>query len=311
MVLNIKRNNNALPIFCRALLILFLLFIGTNASAAGIVTVQSINIKPYNDAYLGFKKSCACDAEQLVISELQNIDVIKEIHYYEPDLIVSIGITALDKVKEIKDIPIVYVMVLDPDPVIADNTNITGVNIYIPPETQLLHIRNIIPQTSNIGLVYDPCINGDFVNKAISAAKTANIALTAKERTNTKEFPALLESMKHEIDAFWMLPDLTAFTPETTEYLFLTSIENKMPIITFSEKYLNMGALISFNIDAFDMGKQAYEISDKILKGAKINRLEKVFARKANIEINQRTAKKFGIFNINNKFIRAIAINLE
>lgn len=112
---------------------LSLLFIGTNAFAAGIVSVQSIDIKPYNEAYLGFKSICDCDAEQLVISELPKKDVIKEIRYLDPDLIVSIGITALKRVKEIKDIPIVYLMVLDPDSVIADTTNVTGVNIYIPP----------------------------------------------------------------------------------------------------------------------------------------------------------------------------------
>ena len=311
MLLNLNRKDNALPVFCTVLLILFLLLTGTNTFAAGIVTVQSIDIKPYNDAYLGFRSGCGCDPEQLVISEMKQMNVIKEIRYLEPELIVSIGINALNKVKEINDIPIVYLMVLDPDPVIADSPNITGVNIYIPPDKQLFHIQNIIPHVTTIGLIYDPSINGNFVEKAISASRTTNIRLIAKEISNAKEFPALLEGMKNEIDAFWMLPDLTAFTPETTEYLFLSSIENKMPVITFSDKYLAMGALLSFNIDAFDMGRQAHEISEKILNGAKISGMKKTFARKLNIEINQKTAKKFGIFNINNKLIKAVAINME
>jgi putative ABC transport system substrate-binding protein len=311
MVLNIIRKNKTLPLFCKAAIIFSIILAHSYSFGSEIVSVQSIDIKPYNDAYRGFKSICGCDAEQLVISEMQGMDVIREINYLEPDLIVSIGIRALNTVKEIKDIPIVYLMVLDPDPVISGNSNITGVNIYIPPEKQLFQIRNIIPHVTNIGLVYDPSINGNFVKKAISAAKAANIRLTAKEISNAKDFPALLDGMKDEIDVFWMLPDLTAFNSETTEYLFLSSIENNMPVITFSNKYLEMGALISFNIDAFDMGKQAYEVSDKILKGAKVSRMKKTFARKLNIEINQMTAKKFGIFNINNKLIKAVAINLE
>lgn len=294
-----------------AVIMLFILLFHSYSFGFEIVTVQNIDIKPYNDAYHGFKNTCGCDPEQLVISELQGLDITREIRNLDPDLIIAIGITALKKIKDIKETPIVYLMVLDPDPVLSANTNITGVNIYIPPEKQLFHIQNIIPHISNIGLVYDPAINGNFVKKALHAAMKANIELTAKKISNAKEFPKLLKSMEDDIDAFWMLPDLTAFTPETTEYLFLSSIENNIPVITFSDKYLDMGALISFNIDAYDMGKQAYEISDKILKGAKISKLEKTFARKANIEINQRTAKKLGIFNINNKLIRAIAINLE
>lgn len=300
-----------MQLFCMAVIMLFILLFHSYSFGFEIVTVQNIDIKPYNDAYHGFKNTCGCDPEQLVISELQGLDITREIRNLDPDLIIAIGITALKKIKDIKETPIVYLMVLDPDPVLSANTNITGVNIYIPPEKQLFHIQNIIPHISNIGLVYDPAINGNFVKKALHAAMKANIELTAKKISNAKEFPKLLKSMEDDIDAFWMLPDLTAFTPETTEYLFLSSIENNIPVITFSDKYLDMGALISFNIDAYDMGKQAYEISDKILKGAKISKLEKTFARKANIEINQRTAKKLGIFNINNKLIRAIAINLE
>lgn len=311
MLLNLKGKDNALSAFFMALFISLLFLTGTNAFAAGIVTVQSIDIKPYNDAYLGFKSVCVCDAEQLVISEMHGLDVIKEIRSLKPELIVSIGINALNKIRVINEIPIVYLMVLDPDPVIAGNNNITGVNIYVPPDKQLFHIQNIIPHVTTIGLIYDPSINGNFVKKAMAAAKTANIELIAKEISNAKEFPALLEGMKDEIDAFWMLPDLTAFTPETTEYLFLSSIERKMPVITFSDKYLDMGALLSFNIDAFDMGRQAYDVSEKILKGAKIGSMKKTYARKLNIEINQKTAKKFGIFNINNKLIKAVAINMD
>lgn len=311
MLLNIKRKNNFSQLLYKAIIILFIVLIHANASASGIVSVQGIDIKPYNNAFEGFKSICGCDPEQLVISEMQGMNIIREVRYLEPDLIISIGITALNRIKDIKDIPIVYLMVLDPGPVIAGKSNITGVNIYIPPEKQLLHIRNIMPHVSNIGLIYDPSINGNFVKKAIPAAKTANIGLTVKEISNAKEFPSLLENMKKEIDAFWMIPDLTAFTPETTEYLFLSSIENNMPIITFSEKYLEMGALLSFNIDPFDMGKQAYEVSNKILKGAKISRMKKTYARTLIIEINQRTAKIFGIFNISNKLLKAVAINVE
>ena len=311
MLLNIYIKDNALQALCKALIILIIIMIPSYSFGYEIVSVQSIDIKPYNDAYKGYSRVCDCEPEQLVISDLQGIDLIKEIRYLEPDLIVSIGITALNRVKEIKDIPIVYVMVLDPDPVIAGSTNISGVNIYIPPEKQLFHIKNIIPHVSRIGLVYDPSINGKFVEKAVAAADAANIRIITKEISDPRDFPKLLDGMKDDIDAFWMLPDLTAFTPETTEHLFLSSIENNMPVITFSEKYLEMGALLSFNIDPFDMGKQAYEVSDNILKGVKIDTRTKTFARKMNIEINQMTAKKLGIFNINNKLIKAVAINLE
>jgi putative ABC transport system substrate-binding protein len=311
MLLKCNKKHNALKVLFSTVLMVLLTMGHSLSFGAGIVSVQSIDIKPYNEAYEGFLSICNCEVEQIVISDLPRDKLIKKVRSLRPELIVSIGITALKEVKEIKDIPIVYVMVLDPDPVISGSTNITGVDIYIPPDKQLFHISNIIPHVSNIGIIYDPDLNGDFVEKAVPAAKAVDIGLITKEILDPKEFPVLLQEMKDDIDAFWMLPDLTAFTPETTEYLFLTSIENNIPVITFSERYLDMGALISFNIDALDMGKQAYEVSTRILDDAKIGKMKRSLARKANITINQRTAKKLGIFNINNKLIKAIAINRE
>ena len=44
------------------------------------------------------------------------------------------------------------------------------------------------------------------------------------------------------------------------EFPFLFFLENKIPILTFAEKYVEIGALISIGIDVFDMGRQAGEI---------------------------------------------------
>ncbi len=101
--------------------------------------------------------------------------------------------------------------------------------------------------------------------------------------------------MKGEINAYWMLPDLTVVTPETVELLFLFSIENRIPVITFSNKYLEMGALMSFDIDTRDIGKQAGETANNILSGMDVKNMKMTDARKINININRKTAKKLGI----------------
>ena len=92
-----------------------------------------------------------------------------------------------------------------------------------------------------------------------------------------------------------MLPDLTDVTTETVEFLLLFSIENRIPVITFSDKYLDMGALMSISIDAADIGKQAWELTETVLSGKDIRKISMIDARKAEVTFNQRAAKKLGI----------------
>ena len=87
----------------------------------------------------------------------------------------------------------------------------------------------------------------------------------------------------------------------------LFSIENRIPVFTFSEKFLEMGALISLNIDASDLGKQAGEMAKEILSGKDIRNIPGADARKIVLSINSKAAKKLGI-TINDEIVNKAII---
>ena len=101
--------------------------------------------------------------------------------------------------------------------------------------------------------------------------------------------------MKGNVDAYWMLPDSMLITPESVEYLLLFSMQNRMPILTFSEKYLKMGAFMSLEINTFKLGKQAGEMAVGILGGLAVKELPGMDAADANLTINHKIAEKIGI----------------
>ncbi len=277
------------------IIILSVLFCRDIAVAAEIIAVQSINIKPYNDALRGFESACDCKVKQIFVSGSNEEEIVKAVRRAEPRIILAIGIDALNRVKSIKNVPVVYVMILNSLSVAPDEDNITGVSLYINPGKQLSVLRKVLPEVKTIGLLYDPARSGAFVKKARAAAAKAGIGLITREIHSPKDVPVLLQGLKGEIDAFWMLPDVTVVTSETVELLFLFSFENRIPVITFSDKYLEMGALISLDIDAVDIGMQAWGITEKILSGTDIKKIRKADARKAVVTINRKAAKKLGI----------------
>ncbi len=280
---------------CTAFIVIFVSFSQSLANASEVAVVQSLNIKPYNDVLNGFKSTCSCNVRLFIVSEMTGDDVAGQILITAPDTILTIGINALDTVKTVKNIPIVYSMVLNPQSVISDEKNITGISMSIDPEKQLSAIREILPEVKNIGLLYDPDNMDYFVKKAGDSAALEGIGLTAKKVRSSKKVPETLKKMKGHIDAFWMLPDITVITPETIEFLFLFSIKNRIPVITFSDKYLKMGALLSLGIDSHDIGRQAGDMTRKILMQTEPKQIPRVNARKITTKINKKTAEKLGI----------------
>ena len=293
----------------RLLMFLILLTLCQGSAWAGqeIVAVQSIRVQPYEDAVRGFERACSAKIKRLIISELKGTDIVEKINEIRPDMILAVGLDALSRVKRIKDIPVIYLMVLHPQSILSGEKNISGVSMDIPQEKQLRTLLDALPQTKTVGLLYAQEKTGRLAEKAREAARGIGIKLLAKEVHSTRDVPQSIQDMKGKIDVFWMLPDLTVITPETIEFVLLFSLENKIPILAFSEKYVELGALMSVGIDAFDIGIQAGEMAEKILSGRDIMNAQHVDARKAVISINLKVAKTLGI-PIDEKIIRKARI---
>jgi len=280
---------------------------GSSGAAQEIVAVQSIRVAPYEKAIEGFKSFCDAKIKRLVISELEGTDVVEKINEIRPDMVLAIGIDALSVVRRIENIPVIYLMVLNPRSILSGEKNITGVSMNIPQERQIRVFLEALPDLKAIGFLYDPDRTGYLAENAREAARDIGINLIAKEVHRSNDVPLLIKDMKGKIDAFWMLPDLTVITPETVEYLLLFSLENTIPILTFAEKYVELGALMSVGIDAFDMGRQAGEMAEKILSGRHEKNIQRVDARKAVISINLKVARKLRI-TVDEKVIRKARI---
>lgn len=277
-------------IFC------FILFVTTgDAFSQEILVVQNLRIKPYAEALEGFKTSLNGKFRDIHYTIRTGADAAASIRERKPDLILAVGMEALQKVKRVSHIPIVYIMVLNPSMVLDEERNVTGVGMTIAPEKQLALLHRVLPGTRRIGLLYDPKKSGLFVKRAQSAARDLRIDLLSREVTHARAVPGVLKSLKGVVDALWLIPDTTVVTPETAELIMLFSLENAVPVSAFSAKYLEMGALMSFDVNASDMGRQAGALAAKILSGTKVHDLPAVDAENPLITINAAVARKLRI----------------
>ncbi len=263
-----------------------------------IIAVQGVRAKPYTRALKGFKTALSPDAHihQIILSDSADKNPEDRITEAAPDLVLALGMEALKQVNGLADIPVVYVMVLDAAAEFSRKRNVTGVSMVVDPKRQLEIIGKALPGVRTVGLLYDPEQSGEMVDRIRAAAdRHPEISLAAKEVYRAENVPASVILMKEEIDAFWMLPDITVVTPETVRFFLTLTMESGRPVISFSEKYARQGALISIGADPFDMGGQAARIAGKILAGTAPAGIPAQYAEKAVITVNARIAEKIGI----------------
>jgi putative tryptophan/tyrosine transport system substrate-binding protein len=276
-------------------LLLWALCLGPARAGQEILAIQSIRIQPYEEALNGFESTGIATVRRLVISEMAGASVLEKIREIKPALVLAVGMDALKQAGAITDVPVIHLMVLNPPAGISEKRNVHGVRMNIPPEQQIRAILDVLPATKAIGLLYNPERTGDLAEKTREAARRSGVKMVAKAVRQAKNVPNVIRELKGQIDLFLMLPDLTVVTPDTVETLLLFSLEQKIPLVTFSEKYVEMGALLSIGSDPFDMGAQAGEMAQQILSGRDMGNNRQVEARKTMLSINRKAAKLLGI----------------
>jgi putative tryptophan/tyrosine transport system substrate-binding protein len=276
---------------------LFLTVTGIECPAASpeVVVVQSANIKPFVDAVEGFESTCDCTISEVIITGAEKSDIAEKIRRLEPDAVLALGVDALEKVLSIRNIPLFYTMTGGMRQPFPELSNLSGVSMFITPERQIEAIKDVFPAAKRIGLIYDPRNTDPIVERALKHADAHSIEIILRKADSARDISSILEGLKGKIDVLLMLPDLTVITPETVDAMLLFSFRNRVPIFTFSEKYVERGAVAALIVNPHDLGAQTGEIARKIMRDPAKNSPIKTYARKQVLLINTKIARKLGI----------------
>lgn len=290
-----------LSLFCN------ILAADAQTQSRNIVVIKSSDISPFNTVVAEFTRSCQCSVTEHNMAEDEGQVILANIRRTKPAAVFAIGADALTLVDGITDIPVIYSMVMNPGESPKDNR--IGISMEVTPEKQLEELLNVIPAKKRVGLVYDPRKTSHIVKNAIKAANTMGIKLIAKEVYSPKKAIAAISSIKNEIDAIWLLPDPTVLTQETIEFLLFFSLENNIPILTFSEKHVRLGALMSLSPDPSEVGKKTGAIARRILAGEDLRDIKPGAVDKTILSLNTSAANKLGIAVSRHIIDRAYIVN--
>ncbi|MBU0485752.1 MAG: hypothetical protein KKB30_14705 [Proteobacteria bacterium] len=280
-------------------------FSSAQADHRDILVVQSAPIKAYDEVFAGFSaelqtlppsglKSIQPRTIDRVILQKSDPKQLSSFVKHQPDFFIAIGGKALSLVKNAK-VPIIYLLVPDPEAIAESRPNISGISMVIEPARQLEIMAQIFPTVKKIGVIHDPARTGPLVKKGAAFAAQTDLDLIVREVSAPKELYSNLDILRGKIDAYWMVPDLTVITPQTIESIGLFSINNRVPILTFAEKYLENGAAVAISPDLRELGVQAAKIVHRIIAGNPFEQIAPQPVNQIKVVVNHKIIKKMGL----------------
>lgn len=251
--------------------------------AADLVIVQSSDLKPYNEAAAGIlsvlhpstpqgpKTLLGIHVETIVL-EKNGTDEnrVQEIREHRPNLILAIGKKALRLSLALTEIPVIHVMVPGALQLVQNRSNVSGISMIVPPRITLKKLHKAFPHIRRILVLYNPHYSSSFIRQAESEAELLRFKLTAIPVETSREVPGLLSSFNEQTDALWMIPDPNVLTAQTSRAYLDFSINKRVILISFAQKYFKNGASFAVMPDNTGMGQEAGLLALQVLQGEEV-----------------------------------------
>ncbi len=280
-------------------LVFFVGATATTGDASGgreVLVIQSLSIAPYEAVFEGFQAVVQGPVERILLPDTDPVRLAERMRRRWPGAIFCIGRQALEAVSHFEGVPIVFAMVLEPPEADRESDGhskrFTGIHMFVEPREQVRVFKRLFPELERMGVLYNP--GRTMGAAAATAVESLGMKAVAVPISDPKQGVAALDAMVEKIDAFWMLPDLSVWSPETVEYLFLESLRRRIPVLTFSKKYVDMGAAVAVGIQPRYIGFQAGRIINRLPEEAPQGGAVTVYPDEIAVSVNRAIAEKLG-----------------
>ena len=272
----------------------------SESAAMDIAILKSSNIPAYHEAVAGLKATGPIGAIYTEYDAQGDLELGKKLarklRASDASLVVAVGLKAALAAKvEIVDVPIVYMMILDPLKHQLTAANMTGTLLEVPVDRQLKIMRTFLPTLHRVGTLYDPAKTSSRVKEAEREATLSDFQLEGLPVESEKDVPQQLRRLLSDVEALWLMPDSTVLTNESVRFILESSLGHQIPVIGFSPEFTRMGALLSLSVNYGDVGRETGLLVKRILDGERLLPLNPVPIERLKISVNLKTAKFLGM----------------
>jgi len=208
-------------------------------------------------------------------------------------------------VKAIKDSPVVFSCVTDPvaSGLVPNNgsfggkshTNVTGVSDRLPVSLQFEMHTQFFPKAKKWGVIYNPEDSKSIhqIEKMRRTAKKLGVELIDGPISSPAEALQIAQSLAQKVHALYVLLDRTSVS--VFESVVKVGNEKKVPLFSSDIEWVPKGAVASYGIDYFLVGRSAGKMAVRILKGENPGDIPWGPVEPLTLVVNEKAAKTQGV----------------
>lgn len=201
-------------------------------------------------------------------------------------------------------IPVVFGPAGDPvdtglvQSITASGNNLTGVSTLSLELTakRMEMLARLVPKAQRVAIVFNPDdkFSQEIVKQTYGAADKLGLRLREVRGRDAAEIQMALEGLRHDqADAVFAISDVLVNNQVAT--LSAIARERKLPYVVHMRSLAERGALASYGINTYEIGRQAARLADKVLNGTRPAEIPIETPRKLELVINLRVAKEIGL----------------
>jgi putative ABC transport system substrate-binding protein len=268
------------------------------AAEGGVAVLFSADIAPYRQAFEGFREIVQQKKEGLpiiehVLEKEKPEKVARQIDNQKPLLVFTVGPEAAKFAgTNLHNTPLVFSMVLRPQSLAAPNA--TWVSLEIPARARLEMIRKLLPGVRGIGVIFSPD-SAVLYQEIARECNGLGLRSVGRQIESGTELPEAFAGIAPKIDLFLMVPDTRVFSPKSIQYLLAEAMKTRVPVVGLAASYSRAGALLSFEADYRDIGRQAGAMALRIIDGENPANIRPATPRGIKTSLNLAVAERLRI----------------
>jgi len=266
-------------------------------------TVNRILVVNTNNSVERYRIAQVAFMETLKGSNISTLDLEKDNHPVDTlqdllnkqsyDAIYCIGAKALGSIDYIDpDTPVVFSSVLNWRR-FSTQPNYYGVASEVAPGAQLTWFKYFFPETKKIGVIYSEK-NQKLIHDVISSADELSVQIIAEEINYQGQLASKVKDLLPKVDALWLISDpLVLASTSNAKLLFENAARQNIPVFSYNDFFIDMGAVLSISADLPTTGRQAALIVQNVTQNTAKQRSMVQFPAGSNISLNLKKVRTY------------------
>jgi ABC-type uncharacterized transport system substrate-binding protein len=278
---------------------------GPHADAPAITVVGATAVEAHRSAIEGIRAAFSKSPLEIHVVDFGGLGAersrVERFAESGTRVIVAIGTEALQLVAAQRpSVPVISTMLLRSTSPANKNggpdnafSPVATIVLDVPLPALLARLKQVFPGKTRLGIIRSPNMAGLATAELEARAQQHGFTIRVLDCPAAEQLLAAFLKLKGQVDFVWCLPDGVLYTSATIKPLILASIENRLPLIGFSESFARAGAAVGVYPDFRDVGLQTGEIALQIAGGQAVRALEG--PRKVKFALNQSVLRLIGL----------------